>query len=246
MREIMRIVASLLLGLLILSTPVRAQEDLAKQSQNPVGNMISLPFENNTYFGIGPSDSMSNALLTKPVYPVNLGKLNLINRLIVPIVWLEGQNASDNMGIATDDAFGLGDTTYQGFLSPAAPGKVIWGLGPAFVLPTHTDDALGVEKWSGGLSAVVLTMPGNWVLGFLAQNVWSFAGDEDAPDVNSFLFQYFLNYNLDEGWYLTSAPNITANWEADSDERWTVPLGGGGGRLVRFGKQPVDFKLAGY
>ena len=55
-----------------------------------------------------------------------------------------------------------------------------------------------------------------------------------------------LNYNLDKGWYLTSSPTITADWEAESGEKWTVPIGGGVGRLMRFGKQPVDFKLAGY
>lgn len=89
-------------------------------------------------------------------------------------------------------------------------------------------------------------MPGKWVLGVLAQNVWSFAGDEDAADVNIFLFQYFVNYNFDRGWYLSSTPVITANWEADSENRWTIPFGGGIGRMVKFGMLPVDFKLAAY
>ena len=81
------------------------------------------------------------------------------------------------------------------------------------------------------------------VLGAFAQNVCSFAGDCDAQNVNKFLFQYFINYNLVKGWYLTSTPIITANWEASSGNEWTVPFGGGAGRLVKFGKQPVDFKL---
>jgi len=89
-------------------------------------------------------------------------------------------------------------------------------------------------------------MPGKWVVGVLAQNVWSFAGDSDAADVNKFLFQYFINYNLDNGWYLSSTPTITANWEASSGNKWTVPFGGGVGRLVKFGKLPVDIKLAAY
>lgn len=89
-------------------------------------------------------------------------------------------------------------------------------------------------------------MPGKWVVGVLAQNVWSFAGDSSAQDVNRFLFQYFINYNLEDGWYLTSTLTITANWEASSGNEWTVPFGGGAGRLVRFGKLPVDFNLAAY
>ncbi len=91
-----------------------------------------------------------------------------------------------------------------------------------------------------------ISWPGKWVIGMLTQNVWSFAGKSSAPDVNKFLFQYFVNYNLDDGWYLSTTPIITANWEARSSDRWTVPFGGGAGRLVRFGKRPVDFKLAAY
>jgi hypothetical protein len=136
--------------------------------------------------------------------------------------------------------------TYQGFFGPAKPGKWIWGVGPALVLPTATEDRYASDKWSAGPTAVALSMPGKWVVGVLAQNVWSFAGDSTASDVNKFLFQYFINYNIGNGWYLSTTPVITANWEASGGNKWTVPLGGGAGRLVRFGKLPVDFKLAGY
>ena len=78
--------------------------------------------------------------------------------------------------------------------------------------------------------------------GALVQNVWSYAGDSDASEVNSFSLQYVINYNLKSGWYISSTPTITADWEADSDDRWTVPFGSGVGRLVRFYKQPVDLK----
>ena len=61
-----------------------------------------------------------------------------------------------------------------------------------------------------------------------------------------FLFQYFINYNIEDGWYLSSTPVMTANWEADSSDRWTIPLGGGVGKMVKIGKAPVDFKLAAY
>jgi hypothetical protein len=136
--------------------------------------------------------------------------------------------------------------TYQGFFGPTKPGKWIWGVGPALVLPTATEDRYASDKWSAGASAVAVSMPGKWVVGVLAQNVWSFAGDSDAADVNKFFFQYFINYNLDNGWYLSSTPVITANWEAKSGNKWTVLFGGGVGRLVKFGKLPVDFKLAAY
>lgn len=113
-------------------------------------------------------------------------------------------------------------------------------------MPTASEDRYSSDKWAAGPAFIALTMPGNWVTGFLIQNVWSFAGESDAADVNKFLFQYFINYNLDKGWYISSTPIITANWEADSENRWTVPFGGGIGKLVKFGKLPVDLKLAGY
>ena len=109
-------------------------------------------------------------------------------------------------------------------------------------LPTNSE-GLGSEKWSAGPVVTVLSMPGKWVLGALAQNIWSFAGPGDEAKVNRFTFQYFINYNLKNGWYLTSTPIITADWEKSSDQRWTVPFGGGIGKMARFGKQPVDFKI---
>ena len=89
------------------------------------------------------------------------------------------------------------------------------------------------------LSLVVLKMPGKWVIGSLFSNVWSFAGSGDQ-DINIFTWQYFINYNLEDGWYLTSAPIITANWEASSGEKWTVPFGAGFGKVFRIGKQPIN------
>lgn len=253
-----QIIFTLLLIVMLSAVASWAQEDLAKQSQNPLGKIISAPFENNFNFGIGPSDATAYVLNMKPVYPVNLGDWNLINRFILPVIYSEGQDVSipPDAGIdsgyagiielAQGSAFGLGDMTYQGFFSPARPAKWILGVGPALVLPSATENRYASDKWSAGASAVALTMPGKWVVGVLAQNVWSFAGDSDAADVNKFLFQYFINYNLNKGWYLSTTPVITANWEASSGNKWTVPFGGGVGRLVKFGKLPVDLKLAAY
>jgi hypothetical protein len=209
------------------------QQDLAKAAQNPVGDLISLPFQNNLNFGVGPDDRAQNVLNIQPVYPIGLGpKWNLITRTIAPVI--------SQPGPGPDRTFGLGDVNFTAFLSPKNPGRLIWGVGPVVVLPTATDDVLGTGKWSAGASIVVLAMPGSFVVGALANNVWSFAGDDTRADVNSFLFQYFVNYNLPEGWYLVSAPIITANWKASGGERWTVPFGGGGGRVFPIGRQPVN------
>ena len=89
--------------------------------------------------------------------------------------------------------------------------------------------------------AVALITPGKWVIGALANNLWSFAGDSDRKNVNLMTIQPFVNYNFEKGWYVSASPIITANWAADgSDNIWTVPVGGGFGRIIRIGKLPVN------
>jgi hypothetical protein len=168
---------------------------------------------------------------------VSLGEWNLINRLVVPLVYQEERFPGEG------SKSGLGNITYQAFFTPV-DSKPLWGVGPAIIAPTNSDRRFGSDKWSAGPAFIVLAKPGPWLVGALVQNFWSFAGDGD--DVNTLSFQYFVNYNLASGWYLTSTPTISADWEADSDDRWLVPVGGGVGKLVRFGSRPVDFKLQGF
>lgn len=239
-----RNIKSLLLVLIFLSTHsisyAQSNAELAKAAQNPVADMISLPFQNNINTGIGPDDETQNVLNIQPVWPISLNEdWNLITRTILPV--------TSQPDILTGEGRinGLGDTTFTAFLSPANSGNLIWGVGPVLLLPTATDDKLGADKWGAGASAVVLAMPGNWVVGSLFSNVWSVGGSGEQ-DINLFTWQYFVNYNLADSWYLTTAPIITANWEADSDNRWTVPIGGGVGKIFRIGAQPVNAQVSAY
>ena len=212
--------------------------ELARAVQNPVASLISVPFQNNTNFNVGPREKTQNILNIQPVLPFELNEdWNLITRTILPVI---SQPAFTPM---EDRENGLGDTVFTAFLSPKDSGRWIWGAGPVLLLPTSTDDRLGAGEWGAGPSAVALTMRGPWVVGSLFSNVWSFTDDKD---VNFFTWQYFVNYNLDDGWYLTSAPIITANWEADSDDTWTVPFGGGVGKVFRIGEQPMNVSAAAY
>ena len=242
----------LLLGLAALTlvvlataslTPGLAQEEteLAKKTQNPVSDLISVPFQSNFNFGVGPDDDLQYVLNIQPVVPFTLTEeWTLITRTIIPLI--DQPELAPGFG----DEFGLGDVQTSLFFSPAKPGAFIWGLGPVFQFPTATDESLGTEKWGAGPTAVALTIQGPWVVGILVNNLWSFAGDDDRDDVNQMLLQYFINYNLPGGWYLTSSPIITASWEADSDNRWTVPIGGGFGKIHRIGKLPVNVSLAAF
>ena len=122
-------------------------------------------------------------------------------------------------------------------------GKVIWGVGPTFVFPTATNTTyLGQGKLSIGPSVVVLVQPTHFTIGFLTNNYWSVAGhsNHDKPPVNQFLLQWFVNYNMKKGWYLKSAPIVTANWRGSNNGVWTAPFGGGVGRIMKLGFQPVN------
>lgn len=215
-------------------------QDLAKESQNPIASLIVVPFENNINYNAGPLNKTDDVLTAKPVYPVKLSDgLNLINRVLIPIVSQGSRSPGEGREV------GLGDITYQGFLSPAASGDFTWGAGPTIVTRTGSGD-LSSDQWSLGPNLVALLTPGRWVAGVLVFNVWSVVGDDQAKDISQGSLQYFLNYNFDGGWYLTSAPVITANWKAKNAQTWTVPVGGGFGRVFHFGKQPLNARLAGY
>ncbi len=212
---------------------------LAKAAQNPVADMISFPMQNNTNFGVGPNQRVQDVLNFQPVIPLHLTKKwNLITRTILPVVWQPDASQPTGQGW-----YGLGDLNPSLFFSPAKSGKLIWGVGPAMVFPTATAPQLGQGKVSAGPGVVALTTPGHWVIGALANNVWSFAGTGSRPPVNQFLLQYFINYNMKKGWYLTTAPIITADWRASSGNSLTLPFGGGFGRIMKIGFQPTNLQL---
>jgi hypothetical protein len=238
-------------------------EDLREAAQNPIADLISLPFQNNTNFDIGHTDNTQNVLNIQPVYPAHLSpNWNLITRPILPVIYqppfLSGPElhaAEQVVGPEIGETeFGLGDLTPEIFFSPRkpvqlAPGlSLVWGAGPAFQFPTATDDELGTGKWSAGPAFVAFFSDRalHVTTGFLILNLWSFAGDGDRANVNAMTLQPFFNYNLPKGWYLTTSPLITANWEADDDDRWTLPIGGGIGRIFKIGRQPINANLTAY
>ena len=224
------------------SSPDRSgepSEDLAKQSQNPIADLVSLPFQSNTNFNAAPFGRTQEVLNIQPVVPMHLNAdWNIISRTIVPVI-------SQPSPIFDSNTNGIGDTTQSLFLSPANPGALIWGVGPVFTIPSATDPTLGTGKVLLGPTAVLLTTPGHWVIGVLVNNQWSVGGNPLRPPVNAFLAQPFINYNLPHGWYLSSAPIITADWLAQG-QKWTVPLGGAIGRVFRIGDQPLNASIGAY
>ena len=237
---------ALILAILFLfATSVMAQDtsesadaQLQKDVQNPVANLTLVPLQNNTNFGAGPFNRTQDVLDIQPVIPVNISSdWKVIVRIVQPLVWQPSSNQN------TGGEYGIGDMQPDFFFSPRHPGKLVWGIGPAFTLPTATDRVLGQGKLSMGPSAVVLVQPGKWSIVNLVNNVWSVAGSGGRPSVNQMLDQYLITRQLKNGWYLTTSPIMTANWRAPSGSVWTVPFGGGPGRVQKLGSQQVNWKV---
>jgi hypothetical protein len=218
--------------------PALAQDsssEIAKQAQNPIANLVSVPIENDWSPQTGYKKQDSYVMELKPVVPIHLSdNWTLISRTIIPVIEIP------DLAPGVEGTTGLGDASISLFLSPAKAGPIIWGAGPIVSLPTASQDILGTKKVSVGPTVVVLRSQGHWLFGTLVNNLTSVAGPSTHPNVNQMLMQPFVNYNLPRGWYLTTSPIINANWEVDSSQRWTVPVGGGVGRIVRLGKQPIS------
>jgi len=236
----------LFLGAVCCAGTARAEmsaEELAKLAQNPVGNLISLPFQNNTNLNYGPLRKSQNILNIQPVIPIEVSpEWNIITRTIVPVISQPALFEGDSR------VNGIGPTQLSAFLSPADPkGGVVWGAGAITQMPTTSDSALGSYRWGVGPTFVILHLDKGdpWVYGFLVNNIWS-VGTGAGGSYNNFLLQPFVNYNFEGGLYLTSGPILTADWKADSGQRWTVPLGGGVGKIFHLGRLPVNTQISGY
>jgi len=217
---------------------------LAESVQNPVSDLVRVGFTNGTFFGTGANDNTFNVFNLQASTTRRFGDWALLNRLSIPLPYLPASAIEDKSGSLA----GLGDISYTAFLARDESKrllKLIGGLGPTFVFNTATDDRLGLGKWSVGPTLAVVSIPDPWVVGALVRNLWSFGGDTHRRKVNLFLLQPFLNYNFQNGWYLTSTPGITANWNAPRKRnRWNVPIGGGFGKVMFRGeKRPINIRL---
>jgi hypothetical protein len=212
--------------------------ELAQKTQNPVSNLISLSFEIDTNLGYEPN-GRNHVLSMEPVFPLSLSKeWSLVTQTTVPVIYEPFLDQSSG------GKGGLGDTTFIAYFTPAKAVKFLWGAGPIFLFPTASDSLLGTGKWGAGPAAAAVVVSGPWVAGILANNIWSFAGDSNRPAVNRFQLEYGINYNLPHGWYLGYTPTVSADWTAPSGNKWTVPFGGGFGKVFHLGKQPLNVSIA--
>jgi hypothetical protein len=211
--------------------------ELAKKLSNPVAALISVPFQNNFDFGGGPNDDGFRYTLNfQPVAPFTLNeKWNLITRTIVPFIHQEDM-------IGNSSQTGLGDITQSFFFSPkeAGTGGWIWGVGPAFLYPSATDDLLGTEKFGLGPTAVFLKQEHGWTYGALVNHIWSVAGNDSRADVSSTFLQPFVSFTTKKQTTFTLNTESTYDWE---NSQWTVPVNAQVAQLLKIGKLPVQFQV---
>jgi len=220
----------------VLSTSIYAQqtkEELSQEAANPLADLMSFPFQNNLNMNYGPYNRNLNVLNIQPVIPFASGKI--ITRTIIPIVRIP-----DFTQETGKYASGLSDIVFTSFYTPKS--KTMWGIGPVLEIPTG-GEMRGTQKWSAGPSFLILKQPGDWTFGILINNAWSFAGNKEREDINHMFLNLFIVRQLGDGWYVNSAPIITADWKAEKGDQWIVPVGAGGGKLVMLGgKLPLNLQ----
>ena len=222
-----------------------SSHELNKQLNNPVSSIWSLNFQNNFQFFEGRLSSEERwqyNLNFQPVIPLRLTESwNLITRPIVPV--LAGVDVPDPARGTFEEHSGFGDMSVSSFLSPAHSQGFLWGLGPSFIFPTASSDELGAGKYQAGPAVLGLYMGKEWIVGGLLNQWWSFAGDGNRASTSAMNLQYFVFYLLPDSWQVGMSPNVQVNWKADSDNKLTLPIGIGVGKLFKFGKLPVKLTL---
>jgi hypothetical protein len=210
--------------------------ELAKKLANPIASLISVPFQNNTYYGMGDNKGTQNVMYFQPVVPFKLNEdLNLITRYIIPIV------TQYNLTGVGQSQSGLGDATISAFLSPAKTHNgLTWGAGPAFLVPIATDTYLGTGKFGIGPTAVALKQANGFTYGALLNQIWSIAGQLDRSNVSQLFVQPFFIYNWKSGAGLGVVGSITQNWETKTNTTIiAVPVSG----ITKLGKQIVQLAV---
>ena len=228
----------------IVAKSQEGEPDAAKEAQNPLGNVISLPFQNNNDFGVGSFSKTNHVVNIQPIIPFLVGKNGwlMMNRLIVPFP----KSVADGSSEGAKNITGLGDISYTAWFAPPPKSNFTWGFGVTTILPTASKPELGEEKLSLGPSVVLVYATPKFVVAAVISDWKSVAGNDARADVHVFYLQYILTKFLQNKWYATIAPINLANWEAPKGQQWIVPLGGGFGKMFNIGKQSLDVNAQAY
>jgi len=226
------------------SEPTLAEID--RRLNNPLSSIWSLTFQEN--FSLNKGDRVDgtrigNTLFFQPALPIPLGRdMTLIARPVFPLVTntLLDPTSEDP---AKGEKTGFGDMQVFSLIGPDRKDGLVWGVGPTFKFPTATHDSLGQGKYQVGPAVMVLNIGKPWVLGGVVQHWWSYAGDSDRPVVSRTDFQYIIRRQIPGAMSIGMGPTVVVDWEADSGNKLTLPIGLGITKTVRWGKMPVKLRF---
>jgi len=235
----------LLIFYILLSFATLAQEQdstkkstvaqgLALKLANPLATMISVPFQFNMMVGVGQYNGSQLVTNFQPVIPFTVGKVNIITRTIVPFI--ENRDIIES-GTTT---FGLSDINFSAFLSPAKPGKILFGIGPSITFPTATKSILGANKWAAGPTAAIMIQKNGWTYLLLARQIWSFAGSADVPDVSPYFINPGFGHSFKSGAGMGANIELSGDWNNISTQAY---LNLSASMVSKFGNQPVSFVI---
>jgi hypothetical protein len=214
--------------------------ELNRQLTNPVSSIWSISNQfNNFELNNGHWNNNWNF---QPVLPVSLTKdWNLITRPVMPFYNIVPHETAPGQ---FERAAGLGDLALLELLSPAHSGNWVLGAGPTFIFPTATSHFTGQGKWQMGPSVVVGYLTKEFFIGVFPQQWWSIGGQHGRLGTNQMNLQPIATVFFGEGWSIGYSGNILADWNAPSEDVWTVPVGLGLGKVVKLGRLPVKIQLA--
>jgi hypothetical protein len=215
-------------------------EELRKLKQNPVSGLKQILFQANVEPNYPDSGKAQGVYSLQAVWPFSINEdYRLVSYTILPYINVPGSAGESTVR-------GLGDTLINLFVSPKKAGALVWGAGPTILLPTRTEPELGSNRVALGPAGLLYYEQKDWSAGLVLQNAWSLGGASGVNKVNALGAQYLFSYNLPDGWSIYSNATISANWTKEQSERWTVPVGGGVGKLFFVGKLPISVSLQGF
>jgi len=217
--------------------------EIDQQLNNPLTSLWSLTFQDNYSRLNGDTldgTEYSNRFFFQPALPIPVGENRIfIARPVFPVV-TSPVPAPDG---SADHQTGFGDMQLMTAVGPNRTDGNVWGVGATFKFPTASDEALGAGKYQVGPAFLFFHMGKTWTLGTLVQHWWSVAGDDDRDEKNRTDIQYVARRRLPNAWSIGMGPTISIDWEADSGDRLTLPIGLGVTKTVRWGKTPIKLRL---
>ena len=242
----------------------RSMEELSKELANPLAQIWNLSFQyNHTKLkgNLVTGDQFIDTTLFQPVLPIPLeGGYTAFARPVVTYIkgptdspgssYHFGGTPSSPLAVGLDQSSQFGD-----LILPMGVGKVnkvgwSWGAGLTFIFPTSNNDLLGSHQYQAGPTALLLWANKDWTIGTHIQHWWGFADDGKSNDdpvikrahdanLNHTDIQYFIIRNLPDAWQLRASPHITYDWSAEKDNRLTLPIAIGLGKMIKIGPMPV-------